>query len=81
MEKLSYSIKEEYSVELNKINNRLSQLKSGRVYELSNARMDGSLFTNIEKIENEIYELLYKIQIGKRGFSHEMSEAVNKLND
>lgn len=42
MEKLSYNIKEEYSVELNKIDNRLTQLKKGRVYELSNAQMDGS---------------------------------------
>lgn len=80
MEKLSYSIKEEYSVELNKINNRLSQLKSGRVYELSNARMDGSLFTNIEKLENEIDELLCKIQIGKRGISQDMKEAIGKLD-
>ena len=80
MEKLSYSIKEEYSVELNKINNRLSKLKSGRVYELSNARMDGSLFTNIEKLENEIDELLCKIQIGKRGISQDMKEAIGKLD-
>lgn len=81
MEKLSYNIKEEYSVELNKIDNRLTQLKKGRVYELSNAQMDGSLYTNIEKLEKDIYGLLYKIQIGKKGFGGEMSEIIGKTND
>lgn len=81
MEKLSYNIKEEYSVELNKIDNRLTQLKKGRVYELSNAQMDGSLYTNIEKLEKDIYGLLYKIQIGKKGFGREMSETIGKTND
>lgn len=81
MEKLSYNIKEEYSVELNKIDNRLTQLKKGRVYELSNAQMDGSLYTNIEKLEKDIYGLLYKIQIGKKGFGGEMSETIGKTND
>lgn len=81
MEKLSYNIKEEYSVELNKIDDRLTQLKKGRVYELSNAQMDGSLYTNIEKLEKDIYGLLYKIQIGKKGFGREMSETIGKTND
>ena len=57
MEQLTYSIKEKYSVELNHIQNRLNHLKNGRVYELTNAKMDGYLINNIEKLEHDIYEL------------------------
>lgn len=76
MEKLPYSIKDEYSAELNNISNRLTQLKNGRVYELSNAKMDGFLYTNIEK---DIYDLLFKIQSVKEGFCHEIGEKIAKL--
>ncbi|MGN1304227.1 MAG: hypothetical protein ACI4YB_04235 [Oscillospiraceae bacterium] len=79
MEKLPYSIKDEYSAELNNISNRLAQLKNGRVYELSNAKMDGFLYTNIEKLEKDIYDLLFKIQTGKEGFCHEIAEKIAKL--
>ncbi len=42
-------------------------------------QMDGYLYTNIEKLEKDIYELLYKIQTGKKGFEQEMSEALSKI--
>ena len=74
MEKLNYSIKEEYSHELNEIGNKLKQLKDGRVYELSNAKMDGFLSTNVQKLESEICELLSKIQNGNEGTTSEMAK-------
>lgn len=69
MEKLNYEIREEYGHELEEIGNILRQLKEGRVYEKSNAKMDGYLATNAEKLEIKIKELLSKIQNGDDGFN------------
>jgi len=74
MEKLNYSIKEEYGQELNEIENILNQLKDGRIYELSNAKMDGSLATNAQKLKTEISKLLSKIQNGKEGTATEIAK-------
>jgi len=73
MEKLNYEIKKEYSHELNEIANILRQLRNGRIYEISNAKMDGYLATNVDKLEQEISELLSKIQNGKNGFGTEIA--------
>lgn len=74
MEKLDYEIKDEYSHELNEIGNILRQLKDGRIYEISNAKMDGYLATNVGKLEQKICELLSKIQNGKEGFETEIAK-------
>lgn len=39
-----------YEGELLQIKNKLNQLENGRIYELTNAKMDGTLATNIEKL-------------------------------
>ena len=67
MEKLNYDLAKEYSHELSEIKNVLRQLESGRVYEISNATMDGYLANNIKKLEGKIADLLDKIQNGKDG--------------
>lgn len=54
MQKLSYNIKDEYSHEFNEIGDILSQLKNGRVYEISNAKMDGYFATNVAKLEQKV---------------------------
>lgn len=74
MEKLTYEIKKEYSHELNEIGNLLRQLKDGRIYEISNVKMDGYLYTNAEKLENAIGKLLSNIQNGENGFEADMAK-------
>lgn len=39
-QKLDYSIADTYSFELEEIRNKLAQMESGRIYELSGAQMD-----------------------------------------
>lgn len=74
MNKLDYDVKDEYNHELNEIGDILRQLKNGRVYEISNAKMDGYLATNIDKLEQKICDLLSKIQNGKEGFDTEIAK-------
>ena len=74
MNKLDYDVKDEYSHELNEIGDILRQLKNGRVYEISNAKMDGYLATNVDKLEQKICALLSKIQNGKEGFDAEIAK-------
>ncbi len=74
MDKLSYNLKEEYSHEVGEMANTLRQLKTGRIYELSGAKMDGYLSTNIEKLEKQIGELLSLIQNGDPGFATDIAK-------
>lgn len=39
-----------YSSEISDIKNKLNQLEKGRIYELTGAKMDGYLSTNIEQL-------------------------------
>ena len=74
MEKLPYEIKKEYNRELNEIGNLIRQLKNGRIYEISNVKMDGYLCTNAEKLESAIGKLLSKIQNGENGFEADIAK-------
>lgn len=62
---LDYEITQRYSKELEKIRNKLEQLKKGRVYERSQVKSDGGLCKNVEELEKMLGELLDKIQNGK----------------
>lgn len=77
--KLGYQISKKYSHELNEIGNKLRQLENGRIYELSNATMDGYLATNIGQLRSMIEDLLSKIQNGKDGTSEELAKALNLI--
>lgn len=77
MEKLTYSIREEYSGELIEIAYILNNLKDGRVCEIYGAQTDGFLATNAKKLELKIAILLYKIQNGKEGTETEMLQLFN----
>lgn len=68
-QKLDYSIADTYSFELEEIRNKLAQMESGRIYELSGAQMDGYLATNIRQLRKMIAVLLSKIQNGSEGCS------------
>lgn len=78
--KLDYQISERYSYELNEIRNKMNQLCRGRIYELSNATMDGYLSTNVEQLRKMMNELLYKIQNDEDGTDEKISEAINSLH-
>ena len=54
-------ITKQYSREIRDIGNKLNDLENNRVYELSGAKMDGSLATNAQQLKKMISELIYKI--------------------
>ena len=53
---------ERFSFELHDIEDRLQQLKDGRVYEITNLRSDGHISTHAKKLEQMIVQLLLKIE-------------------
>ena len=58
------NIIEEYSREIQEISNMLDKLRNGRVLEISGVGADGYLSTNVDRLEEEIAQLLEKIQEG-----------------
>lgn len=78
--KLDYEISKEYSHELLEIGNKLNKLENGRILELSGAKMDGSLSTNISQLREMIVKLLDKIQGGEEGTSKDIADKIRKLN-
>ncbi|MDF2534424.1 MAG: hypothetical protein K0R18_581 [Bacillales bacterium] len=54
-------IDKKYSLEILEIVNKLNQLESGRVYEISKAPGDGYLSSNTQQLRTMIRKLLSKI--------------------
>ena len=79
MEKLDYSISDEYSHELNEIKYKLETMERGRVYELSGAKSDGYLATNVSQLRELINDLLNKIQNGREGTATELGNLMRSL--
>lgn len=79
-QKLDYSIADTYSFELEEIRNKLVQMESGRIYELSGAQMDGYLATNIRQLRKMIAVLLSKIQNGSEGTDEELATIMKSIN-
>jgi len=67
-----------YSREIQDIKNKLQQLKDGRIYEFTSAKMDGYLFTNISQLEEMIDELIDKIGYCKKSTSEKLSEVFDE---
>ena len=78
-QKLDYSIADTYSFELEEIRNKLAQMESGRIYELSGAQMDGYLATNIRHLRKMIAVLLSKIQNGSEGTDEELATIMKSV--
>lgn len=78
-QKLDYSIADTYSFELEEIRNKLAQMESGRIYELSGAQMDGYLATNIRQLRKMIAVLLSKIQNGSEGTDEELATIMKSV--
>ncbi|MBV1818008.1 hypothetical protein [Clostridium cochlearium] len=73
-------VSDKYSAEISNIKNKLNQLEKGRVYELTHAKMDGYLSTNIEQLRESINDLLYKIQYNKESINEKVSKEYRKFN-
>lgn len=67
-------ITKRYSQEILDIANKLRDLENNRVYELSGAKMDGSLSTNAQQLRTMIKELLRKIDNQSPSIDDEMAE-------
>lgn len=64
---------------LEEIRNKLAQMESGRIYELSGAQMDGYLATNIRQLRKMIAVLLSKIQNGSEGTDEELATIMKSV--
>ncbi len=73
------SILKIYGAEITEIGNKLNQLERSRVYEISGARMDGYLSTNINELRGMIDDLLCKIDSGEKGTSEKLAENLSKV--
>ncbi len=74
-----------YRSEIDKLKDKLSQLKDKRVYEITNCKADGFLQTNAEQLEKMIFDLLYKITTDKPSdmevFTMELVEAMGNTKE
>ncbi|EJR24621.1 hypothetical protein [Bacillus cereus] len=67
------NVKNAYSTEVLEIKNKLNQLESGRIQEISHAGMDGSLAHNIQALRKMLNDLFNKIEYGKDSIDDEIS--------
>ena len=73
-------VRNKYSVELMNINNKLNQLEKGRIYNRTNAQMDGYLSTNIEQLRETIEDLIYKVEYYGESDNERLRKAHNKFH-
>lgn len=66
-------IRNGYNMEVNNIRTKLSELENGRIYELTGARMDGSIAQNIQRLKEMLNDLCNKIEYGKDSLSDELA--------
>ncbi|TEB11765.1 hypothetical protein Psfp_03894 [Pelotomaculum sp. FP] len=63
-----------YGREIKDIRHKLTQLKNGRIYDLSGVQGDGYLSTNINQLKEMLTELIYKIEYGKDSDNDKLSD-------
>lgn len=78
--KYPIAIGERYDVEIRKIQGLLEKLENRDVMEVTGRRFDGSIKTVARDLNNEIFELLKKIQYGKKSMMERMREAVDMID-
>jgi len=66
-----------YRHEILNIKNKLQQLKDGKIYDLTGAKMDGYLSTNISQLEEMIDELIDKVEYCKKSTTEKLSELMS----
>lgn len=72
-------VSDRYNAEILNIKNKLNQLEKGRIYELTGAKMDGSLTNIIEQLRESINDLLYKIEFNKESINEKISKEYRKF--
>ena len=72
-------ISKRYSVELNKINNHLTDLERGRIYELTQTPGTPSCATMAQHLREDISTLLDFIENDKPGVLEKVSNVTNKI--
>lgn len=73
-------ISKKYSVELNKINNHLTHLEKGRIYELTKTPGTASYATLAQHLREDIGDLLHKIETGEPSVTEKVSHIHDKMN-
>lgn len=72
-------IKNRYSIELNKINNHLTDLERGHIYELTQTPGTPSCATLAQHLKEDIATLLDLIQNDKPGVTEKVAEASKNI--
>lgn len=80
MKPLDYDIRDEFSIELNKIKYCLDGLRNKRVYELSKTPGDGSIGSYADKIEEEINRILTGLQNECGGMQSAIGNILSKTD-
>lgn len=78
MEKIN-DIQNKYEGELLNIKNKLNHLEEGRIYEITGAKMDGYLATNIIELKKMLNDLIYKIKYNKESDIEALAKALNNI--
>ncbi len=76
---VSMNISKRYSIELNKINNHLADLKRGHIYELTKTHGTPSCATLTQHLKEDIVSLLDLIQNDKPGVAEKVAEATKNI--
>lgn len=71
---------DKYSMEISAIEDSLSKLYNGQVMEISGISMDGKLSTNVEKLRDQIDDLLNKIASNQMGDEECIAQAINSIS-
>ncbi|MEW4271735.1 hypothetical protein [Priestia megaterium] len=74
-------IREKYSREIQDIGNKLRDLENGRIYELTDAQMDGYLATNIGKLRDMLQDLIVKIDTQAPSINDEFDDFFRNNRD
>ena len=60
--------------------NKFNQLEKGRIYDLTNAQMDGYLSTNIEQLREMLENLIYKIEYDEESMNEKLRKSFDKFH-
>jgi hypothetical protein len=74
------NITKKYNHEIMDIQYKLRQLENGKIYELTRAKMDGCLSTNVDQLRNMIEELINKIEYDEDSIEEEIAKAYKKID-
>lgn len=80
MSEKKVDITKKYSHEIQDIANKLRDLEQGRIYELSRAKMDGYLATNIIQLRKIISDLISKIEYEEDSINDKLSAIFDKYS-